>query len=201
MDDLYQLNLIKGFLAAPRELATREQVLAWEGFFHACDPIILRIVRDCDPHWDKVDDLHQDVWTILVRRLPKLRLDPARGTLYQWVAGVARRLAGCHARRRSRHRDEELTLELAAAVLDPDAGPAAESERQQRLEQVREIVARLAARLPALNRRVVIMRWIDGRAAPEIARELRVTGARVRAILRRAGLKLRVLLRGHGLEP
>lgn len=199
-DGLQELSLLKRFLATPRELATPGQVLAWENFVHACDPIILRIVRRCDGHWDKVDDLHQDVWTTLVRRLPTLRLDPARGTLHQWVAGVARRLAGWHVHRRSRHRDEELTRGLAAMLEDHDSGSAAENERWLRNEQARQVIMRLAATLPERNRRVVMMRWVGGRPVREIARELAVADYSVWAILRRVGPRLRDLLRNRGLE-
>lgn len=198
--DLRELDLVKQFLSAPREPAAAEQSAAWEDFFHACDPLVLCIIRGCDAHWDRRDDLHQDVWAAVIRRLPKLRLDPTLGMLHGWVAGIARRLALRHTRQCSRHRDEELTQELVAMLVDQDADHAAEADRTLREEQVRELVARLAANLPDLSRRVVLMRWIDGRSVPDIARELDVTENSAWATLRRFRLRLADGARHRGLE-
>jgi RNA polymerase sigma factor (sigma-70 family) len=157
-------------------------------------------LRGCEEHWDKIEDLHQSVWMTLVRRLPRFRLDPARGTLPEWVAGVARRLALRHTYRRSRHPDEALTLALASVLVDEGASPAAQHDRLEREARVREIVMQFAATLPGRNRQVVIMRWIDGRMVHDIALELGATEACVYAILRRARPGLSKLLRASGLS-
>jgi RNA polymerase sigma-70 factor, ECF subfamily len=197
-NDAQHLIVVKQFLAAPDELKTSEQRTAWRDFYHVCDPVILGILRGCDKHWDRIDDLHQEVWVTLIRRLPKSRLDPAQGTLLEWVAGVARRLALRHACRRLRHRDEELTLKLAETLLDDGGAESAADERTLRQERARAVVEQLAADLPEPSRMVVIMHWIDGRAVADIARELGVTEGRAWGILGRFRTALGDFLRLHG---
>ena len=36
-------------------------------------------------HPSDVDELVQEVWILLIRRLPSWRLDPDRGTIGRWV--------------------------------------------------------------------------------------------------------------------
>ena len=86
-------------------------------------------------------------------------------------------------------------------LVDRNSGPAAECEGVPPPEQVREMVMQLAATLPELSRRIVVMRWIDGRAVREIGRKLEVTEDRVWAILRRFRLRLQQSLRALGPEP
>lgn len=197
--DVQQLLLVQQLLVAPREHLKPEQAARWADFHCAHDPLILLILRRYEDRWDKLDDLRQEVWTALIQRLPSLRFEPTKGTVAQWVAGVARRVALRHAYRRSRHQDSELTPELAEELADEDRGDAAAREQALRQEQLGAIVERLAAALPELNRAVVVRHWIDGRPARDIARGLRVAEDRVWGILRRFRVTLSDFLRRHGL--
>ena len=131
MSDLAVLNRIQSFLAAPQsgELPTHEESTAWMDFYQIHDPVIRAIVKHRTVSASDRDDLAQEIWALLIRRLPGLILDPDRGTLRAWIAAVARHHAGRHARRQSRRRHEVLTLELASFVLDPAASPVAEMKR------------------------------------------------------------------------
>ena len=46
------------------------------------------------------EDIGQDVWLILLRRLPGFAFDPARGTLRGWVASIASHEAWRRVRKR-----------------------------------------------------------------------------------------------------
>ena len=74
--------------SGPPNTATPEQVLAWEDFFHKNDPLIRARRSGIPPPWADIDDLSQEVWKTVVRRLLGLRLDRIRGTLRDWIAGV-----------------------------------------------------------------------------------------------------------------
>jgi RNA polymerase sigma factor (sigma-70 family) len=194
-----ELGLIQGYLAVPRGFATPEQELAWNSFFDYCQSMIRRIIRKYHDHWDKVDDLSQEVWVAVLRGIPDRPRDGCRGTLRGWVAGIARNVASGHPRRRSRSREQDLTEALVGDLVAPDGDPAAESEPARRREQLREIIARFAATLRERNRRVVVMHWLEDRPSGEIAAELGISEFCVRSILRRAKLKLREILRRHNV--
>ncbi len=131
--------------------------------------------------------------------LRKLQLDLSRGTLRAWVAAVARHLACRHARRRSAYHDEELSPELAAALLDPEGDPATEYERAERIALVAAALAEVGSRLPALSRRVLVLRWIEGASVPEIALAVGFSEGLVKMRLHRACRELRALLLRRGL--
>ena len=156
------LALLQAFLRAPPNTATPEQVLAWEDFFHKNDPLIRHVVRGFRAHWADIDDLSQEVWKTVVRRLLGLRLDRIRGTLRDWIAGVARRLACRWSRRRSRRHDEQLAPELADLLPDPDADLGDECQRADVRERIRAILMHVGARLSEMSRRVIVMRLDRG---------------------------------------
>ena len=110
MSDLDTLNRIQSFLAAPAggRRASDIEVVAWEDFFQIHDPLIRSTVKRRDISDSDLDDLVQDIWAILIKRLPKLELDPSRGTLHGWVISVTRHHASRYNRRRMRRRHEAL---------------------------------------------------------------------------------------------
>jgi len=163
--------------------------------------LILRTIRWCDKHWDKIDDLHQETWIILIRRLPKLRLDPAVGTLRRWVLGIARRLAGWHAHRQSGQRDELLSADLLAALLDVEEGPISACERKDARDRVRAVLEEIGEHLSELSRRILVMRVIEEMKVPAIAAAFGISVGAVKMRLQRALREARDLLRKRGLGP
>jgi len=202
MTDLEEVNLIQSYLAARGGCPTPEEVVVWARFFHDVDPLIRLAVTKFRGCRNEVEDVNQDVWIALLLGLPKLHFDPARGTLRGWVTGVARNVASIHARSLSRYHDEALTAQLSANFPDPEAGPGIESEqyqRDQRRERLRAIIADLGTRIPELSQAIIVLRWIEGRTVPVIARELGVSENCVKMRLRRARRQLRDLLHRAGL--
>lgn len=199
MSDLEQVKLLQSVLAARGAGSNPEEDLVWVAFVHDLDPMVRLVIKKRLACRNDVEDLAQDVWIALIRRLPKLHYDPARGTLRAWVAGVARHLAGKHARRRSRHHDAILTPKIAAGLLNLDADPATQFRRKQRREQVEAMLAEVSASLSELSHRIIVMRWVDGRKVREIAAVLGVPESVVKMRLHRARRELRGLLRGGKL--
>ncbi len=144
--------------------ATAEEQEAWNDFCTIENRKILAIIRRSDECKLDAEDLAQRVWCIVAERLPTFPFDPALGTLGSWVRAIARRQAGGHVRRRARHREETLTQELAATLVDPDAGPSvqfATSEQRVELRDHRGSGGNLAGPLSsdpfhALARRIAV---------------------------------------------
>ena len=201
MSDEDYTTRITAFLTAPAGMASAEERLAWEDFFQTHHPLILAAIRKRHTQWQDVDDLAQNVWIIVIGRLQAGTFDPARGTLSEWVAGIAGRVAACEAHRRTRRRKGRSAEDLAALLLDASAGPETELARSERRAQLQATVEKLATSLPALARRIVLMRFIGDLSVAAIAAELGLTVDWVGAIVRRARLKLTDLLRRAGLGP
>ena len=137
----------------------------------------------------------------MIERLPTFPFDPELGTLGSWVRAIAHRQARGHVRRRARHREEALTQELAATLLDPDMEPSAITARHERREEVRAIIGELGARLPAIQRRMLFMHWLEDIPLADIAAALEASKGAVRGALRRIRPELEELLHRAGLDP
>jgi RNA polymerase sigma factor (sigma-70 family) len=170
VSDLHVLNRIQSFLTAPPRdgRPTYEESEAWIDFYQIYDPVIRMIVKRWIVSESDRDDLVQEIWALLIRRLPRLNLEPARGTLCAWVAAVARHHAGRHARRGSRRRHEPLTPELASVLVDPATSPVIELERKQRQALVHAVIADLGESMPGLKHRIIERYWIN-RVSPKSA--------------------------------
>ena len=126
--------LVKSFLRKRRASPTIEECLAWEEFFHVYDAVIRVSIARVHRAVHVIDDVTQDVWIIVIRRLPKWVFDPTLGAIGAWVAKIASRLAARRPRRHSRTQTGSLSAPDAETLADPEPGPDAEFERMQEHE-------------------------------------------------------------------
>jgi RNA polymerase sigma factor (sigma-70 family) len=197
MSDVELLNMIQELLrkAARGEDLTLAEAWVWREFHRDQDPVIRAAVKPAATASVDVDDLVQEVWLVLTRRLRNLRLDPSRGSLDAWVATVARRHCRKLIRCRTWRRDEPLTAEMESLLPDPNFGPTAQLEQEQRRREVQSAVTDLCERESARNRQVIARYWLEQRSVAAIAAEFGLSPDSVGAVLRRARLKLAKLLR------
>jgi RNA polymerase sigma-70 factor (ECF subfamily) len=128
-----------------------------------------------------VEDLVQEVFLAVFRRLPTLR-DPA--AFPGWLAMIARNRAIDHLRRVS------ATEELSEDLPSRDA-----TETEARA------ILRIVRTLPEAYRETLILRLVEGMTGPEIAARTGLTAGSVRVNLHRGMARLReVLNRGQGHE-
>lgn len=201
MSDQELLVLAKAFLARRSTSATVAERHAWEEFFVTYDPIIRASIRRIHTAQDIVDDCAQDVWVLLIRKLPRWKYDPVWAPIGAWVTKIALRLATKRARRRARPGAESLGEAHAGTLVDPEPGPDIEFEKMQEHELFGALVLEFSASLPERVRGIVVMRFLESRAAAEIARILEVSYDCVQSILHRVIPKLQSFLRQRGLRP
>ena len=185
------LALVQDFLAALRGQATPEQTMAWKDFYHRYDPLVVRFARKCERQPVDADDLRQEIWIALAQSLLRLELDPIRGSLRQWLFGVARRARGKYRHRGSPLPENTQDPELLDDLVDPASAGDNDTDRQLPLERVREIALHFAATLPRRNERIVVACWIEGRSRPQVAAELGLSEKCVGPVLHRAKGKIR----------
>ena len=171
MSDAQWLTKFQSYLALPnRDLATPEESLACEQFLRMCLAVISASIPRARTARAVSEDIRQEVLIKLLEGLPEFKLDPDRGNLESWVRTIASHEAWRWVRKRSKRRERPLDAGTADHVLDPEPGPDVELERMQEHERFQKRVAEFAGRLRDRDRKIVVMRFLDHRSLPEIAR-------------------------------
>jgi RNA polymerase sigma factor (sigma-70 family) len=177
--------MVQSFLAKPSASATSEECLAWEEFFFTYDPIIRAGARRIHTPQYIIDDITQDVWILLIRKLPRWRYDPVQGAIGAWVTKTARMVATKNARRRAKPQADCLSALHADTLIDPEPGPDDEVARLQEHELFGSLALEFAARLRERDGRIVVMHWVGALALSEIASELTMSEDAVWGVIRR----------------
>lgn len=132
-------------------------------------------------------DVAQEVFTTLWRR----RAEPRAGALWAWLAGVT--LNQCRLRRRwwGRHRRR---MDGLRTSMDREGDPAYSSLLSR---EAFDCVHGAIASLPARDRELIVLRYLEGMPTDQIAAVLAVSPATLNVRLHRARERLRPML--HGL--
>jgi RNA polymerase sigma factor (sigma-70 family) len=137
-------------------------------------PHVQRFARSLCATPEDAEDAAQEALIVLYRKIGTLR---ASGALVSWMFRIIRH--ECIRRARLMMRSQAAPLPDAAA-----AGPSAEDEVFERLEAAR--VAAAIAALPADQRRVLIMRDVQGLSGRMVADALGLSTAAMKSRLHRA---------------
>jgi DNA-directed RNA polymerase specialized sigma24 family protein len=123
--DVAQLKLVQSFLTAPARgvCPTSDEMAAWILFHRAHTILIRAVLKQSGLRSYEADDLVQQVWIVLLKRLPTWQFDPATGTLGGYIGTIAARLARRHVRRRAKRPIGIFTAEVESILLDPGHGP------------------------------------------------------------------------------
>jgi RNA polymerase sigma-70 factor (ECF subfamily) len=156
--------------AALVEAVRRGDRDAWERLYARFSPLVHGVILARVPR-DEADDLVQDVFLTVLRKLDSLREGAAFGG---WVAMIARNRA------MDFHRNRRETDELSEEIED-GATQAHDPEAAQALAAIRS--------LPEAYRETLVLRLVEGMTGPEIAERTGLTPASVRVNLHR-GMKL-----------
>ncbi len=147
------------------------------------------------PNRSNAEEVHQDVWLAAVNSVEEY--DPARGTLRDWLLGIARKRIALYYRRRQAERNrtmkphEETCLEAEepASVVVPE-------ECVEQVERAAVVRAALLA-MPEDRRQVLIEKYVGGLPVREIAERSGRTDTAVASLLSRAREQLRQLVRWY----
>lgn len=155
---------------------------AFQRLFLYFGPRIKRLMIRSGSDADTAEDLAQEVMLTLWRKAGLYA--PGRGTVSAWVFTIARNVRIDRLRRQSSRPYEDIAeLELEA----PDASGEEETEMRQR----ERLVGQALAELPAEQRRVVELSFIEDMPQAEIATTLGLPLGTVKSRMRLAYAKLR----------
>jgi RNA polymerase sigma-70 factor (ECF subfamily) len=144
---------------------------------------VWRIVRRLGTDAQLVDDVVQDVFLVVHRRLGDFQ---GRSSAKTWLYGIVRRVAADH--RRTLRRKPGLDAAAAAAQSDPDAMTSGEQSPQASAEQAERVrlLHRLLGELDDDKREVFVLSELEGLTMAEIAEALDVNPNTISSRLRAA---------------
>ena len=190
MVDDGQLGLIKSLLAAPslgQVPYFPKRNWPWVRFYKTHTKLIRSVLKRRGVHASDIDDLEQQVWIALLKRLGKSKNDIAADTISEYIRMSAGREAARHLRRRSKRTDTILTAELESALLDPAPGRSFSAcECKERRDRARAILTAARSSLSVEDHRMLVMRCIEERSIREIAAAFLVSEECAKKRLQRA---------------
>jgi DNA-directed RNA polymerase specialized sigma24 family protein len=177
---------------------------AWGVFWRRYRPLVRRAVRrSCRFALSRhdLDDLVQEVWGAVVRQLPRLSIDPARGNLASWLVGLTRRKV---------HRLTHLLVScgvgcsvaiegLEATPAAPGLGPEEACCMWEEWEQWKAALGKLQMRTSAKGFDVFCRRYVDGQTNDEVAAALGMTPKAAQCCYDRTMRKWQAMTRGLGI--
>ncbi len=190
------LRLVQAYLLArtERREPDRESTAAWLKFYAAYDPFIRRIAgTHCGSSTD-LEDRVQEIWCMVVKKLPGLRFAPQRGQLSGWMATVARHVLADLHRRAAHHPLGHFGFAVEDHIPGREPEPPLACDFSQVRQGVRCALDELRPRVSEIAYQVVFLRWIEGKRIAEIAAALDLTPKQVRDQHQRTLIKLRKLL-------
>jgi RNA polymerase sigma-70 factor, ECF subfamily len=181
MDEEAQREVAAGLRQGRRE--------AWVRLYDAYAERLWRdVARLIGARADVIADVVQE--TFLAAARSARGFDPRRGSLWAWLWGIARKQTALHHRQQSRFgavdRAKRWWHSLNGQTPDWAAGTAETPAEVLAARELATLVRATLAELPAEYQVLLTAKYMDGRAAEQIATDLASTSPAVRSKLARA---------------
>lgn len=193
----YYLGCLRAGCSVPVHLGH-----AWNSFHQKWEPLIRRVAEAVNhrtlPAVDH-DDLVQDVWHEIVRKLPGLHYGTDLGGLSGWLATVVRRKAAKVARRHLQHlaRHQYLSESEVESLPCRHLGPEDLYRTTELHAEFESALRRLEARTSERNFGIFRRRFLWGQGAREIGAAVGLTADEVRYRYQRVKRQWRKLTEGQ----
>ena len=165
----------------------------WSALLTRSIPLIYGIYLRRGIHPGLAEELTQKTVFDAVRG--RTAYDPLKGTLEQWVIGIAHKNLALEMRHRAVRARAVENLSACLGVIEKDLLPDELLERKETEQQVRQAMAAL----PARERTVLELKYLQDLTAREIAGKMKMTEKAVHSLLYRARILLRDQLKA--MEP
>jgi dTDP-glucose 4,6-dehydratase len=172
----------------------------WDRFYRSHMRDLSRLAQGY--HWlqDELDDSVQDLWLMIISRLPDLRFDPGRGDLRDWIAVAARHRLVDRERCRRSHPVGHLGVEAIEQIVGREPNPATAFERNRMRDLVRHALDELSLLVSPRDYEAFVLHSLQELSVREVARRLGMTESQVWSSHHRTSRKLRPLL-ARRLDP
>jgi RNA polymerase sigma-70 factor (ECF subfamily) len=160
-------------------------------------PRVYRVVRKMVSNETDAEDVTQDVLLQVVRKFPSFRGESAFPT---WLHRVTVNMALSYRRKQALNPEHAGSEELADLLEEPRTGALSQQNRPDTdllTREIRHLIDRAIAHLPAAYRYVFILADIEGLANAEVAEHLNLSLPAVKSRLHRARHMMREKLAPH----
>lgn len=144
----------------------RPKSLAFEAVYDEWFDFVWRSARRLGVHESSLDDVAQDVFVVVYRRLAEFE---GRSTLKTWLFGITLRVVSDW-RRTKRRKGGLSELPSEEVLASPGASPSSELERRQGAR----LLSGLLEQLDDEKREVFVMIELEEMSAPEVAQLLEI---------------------------
>lgn len=170
-------------------LETQIEVQQWSALLARSIPLIYGMYMRKGIHPALAEELTQNSVFDAVRG--RGTYDPERGSLEQWLVGIARKNLAQEMRQRALRDRVQGDLSVYLRTLETTPLPDRVLEEKEAAQRVHAALAGL----PVHERRVLQLKYLQDRSARTIAQEMGLTEKAVHSLLYRARKALRDLLR------
>lgn len=173
--------------------ASQEDVDTWREFYERYNLVLLAFASRLKFRSQEIEDLVQDVWQEVIRKLPEFNYDSGRGGFRRWLYTLVRRRAIDHARRQARE-PRHAGADLGRLADDRAPDPETILDRQFKAEILALAVRELRHRVDANHWSAFELCRLQGKTSKEAGEALDVSPETTRKRLQRASDVLREIL-------
>jgi RNA polymerase sigma-70 factor, ECF subfamily len=167
--------------------------LYWEEFYRLYSPLVQRTLKHCFPKPMERDDVAQEIWLTIARKLPGFQWLEGSEGFEAWMGKLIRHKAIDVIRRKRRYSKSVLGEPgaVGSEPTDTEADPAQFAERRCRNDAVRAVLAKLRPRVAATNFQLLQLHYWEGLTVRAIAAQVGLTHDQVWCRLHRLLGKVR----------
>ena len=166
----------------------------WDRFVQRYSGLLERLVHSRRSSREDWEDSIQELWLLLLKRLPELRYNPAYGGLDGWISVVVKNRLVDQDRYRSNHSTKHLDAEMARDLSSREPDPVLAFARKHLIDLVRDALAELQDRVSPRDFEAFSLHWVEGLSVREVAQRLGRTEAEIWSSDHRLTVRLRPIL-------
>jgi len=152
--------------------------IAWSQLVDLYSPLIQGWLKRYGAAHSDVDDVVQEVLTVVVRRFPEFRREPRTGAFRSWLRTIAANCLRDHWRKKNKQPPAVGGSDFGVVIqqlTDPHSDLSKQWDREHDEHVTQYLLKRLRPTFTEKTWRAFQRFAIDGRSADEVARELKMT--------------------------
>ncbi len=166
---------------------------AWHWLYHSHVDQLRRWLLACHVPRDCVEDCLQEVWIVVLRKLPGFVSDGKPERLGSWLRAIAHAKVMDLCRYQSRHAAEHGGLDTESQCVSREPEPAAAAEQRDLQAEVQRVLTVLRTRVSPLTFAAFQRHWLFEQPIAQIAAEFQETPRQITRRLCTAKQKFRLL--------
>lgn len=191
---------VQKYLTSTRtgQIPTAEVTTAWECFAGRYHPVIVGLCQRYPRAGQEPEDMAQEIWKKLLRRLPNFRYDAKYPSFQGWLFGFIRHeVLGWPPTSRDPLASPQSSDLNLRQLISRGLSPADEYDGACLKQAIHEVMLKLQESVHPTNYRLFQLRQFEGQSVSEVAATLELTPKQVRERQSRVDRKFQSLMEHH----